>query len=156
MRIHSCKCNFLKKKYPKVKPTFIDQMEQADPAKGKSLEWMVRQLNNSLIRWPEDRPRLVTALSSFYKIKRSPTLLKQYSASPDLNHYTIHQLEELSDKIEGVTQRPESVNFSNPGLQKSTMTVFTQSLRSLTLKLPPKWLKAPNGALLIYKQPRCI
>ena len=93
-------------------------MEQADPAKGKSLEWMVRQLNNSLIRWPEDRPRLVTALTSFYKIKRSPTLLKQYSASSDLNHYTIHQLEDLPDKIEGVTQRPDSVNLSNSGLKK--------------------------------------
>ena len=114
----SVKSDFLKQKYPKVNPDFIDQMEQANPAKGKPLEWMVRQLNNSLIRWPEDRPRLVTALTSFYKIKRSPILLTQYSASPDLNHYTIHQLEDLSDKIEGVTQRPESVNLSNPGLQK--------------------------------------
>ena len=109
----SVKSDFLKQKYPKVNADFIDQMEQADPAKGKSLEWMVRQLNNSLIRWPEDRQGLVTALVSFYKIKQSPNLLKQYSASPDLNQYTIHQLEELSDKIEGVTQRPESVNLSN-------------------------------------------
>ena len=118
MKTPLLKCKYLTQKYPNVNPDFIDQMEQADPAKGKSLEWMVRRLNNSLIRWPEDRQRLVTALTSFYKIKRSPTLLKQYSASPDLNHYTIHQLEELSDKIEGVTQRPDSVNLSSPGLKK--------------------------------------
>ena len=114
----SAKTDLLAKKYPKILQTTLEEMEAADPAKGKSVEWMARQLNSGTILWPEDQNRLKNALESFWQIKKSPRILSQYSANPDLSTYTMQALEALDDKVRGVVERPESLTMAPPNTKK--------------------------------------
>ena len=114
----SAKTDLLAKKYPKIPQTTLDEMEAVDPARGKSVEWMARQLNSEEIRWPEDQNRLKKALESFWQIKKSPRTLAQYSANPDLSTYSMGSLKELDDKVRGIVERPEALTSEIKGTQK--------------------------------------
>jgi len=114
----SPKSDLLAEKYPRIPKETLEAMESIDPAKGKSLEWMARQLNSNTIRWPEDSNRLKQALVSFWQIKKSPRKLAQYSANPDLSTYTMQTLETLDDQVRGVIEKPESLTEIPQDTQK--------------------------------------
>jgi len=114
----SKKSDLLAEKYPRIPKETLEAMEAIDPAGGKSLEWMARQLNSNTIRWPEDSNRLKQALDSFWQIKKSPRTLAQYSANPDLSTYTMQTLEVLDDQVRGVLEKPESLTSIPEGTNK--------------------------------------
>jgi hypothetical protein len=99
------KLELLAKKYPNVTPEMWDMAVKADPAKGKSLEWIARQLTAGEIILPEDSPGLRTVLQTFYKVKRSPNTVRQYGINPDISQHTIHTLNELDDTVKGKFQK---------------------------------------------------
>jgi hypothetical protein len=100
--------SLLSKKYPSVPESTIRELASLDPTHGSLLEWLTRQVKSGQFRFPEDSFRMSPALSTFLQLKKSPRLLQQHSASPDINKYTFHSLEALHDKISGIflkTQR---------------------------------------------------
>lgn len=152
----SAKTDLLARKYPGVSQLILEEMEASDPAKGKSLEWMVRQLNSKIIRWPEDKPRLQKALESFWQIKKSPRILAQYSANPDLSTYTMQTLEDLDDKVRGVVDRPDSLQEAPTGTEKIYDDGIYAVLKALsteaacTLARGTKWCTSDPGTAANY------
>jgi hypothetical protein len=113
--------NLIRKKYPKVSPQTIQQLAEIDPTgeKGAYLEWLVRRVSEGNIRWPEDQRRTQVALTTYANLKQSPRLLKEHEVSPDINKYTLHDLEDIEDKILGrplQTDHQESEN-RNPSVK---------------------------------------
>jgi hypothetical protein len=95
--------NLIRKKYPKVSPQIIEELSQIDPTgeKGVYLEWLVRRVSEGNIRWPEDERRAQAALATYANLKQSPRLLKEHEVSADINKYTLHDLEDIEDKVTG-------------------------------------------------------
>lgn len=98
----------LETKYPSVSPDIISSLVDLDPTGGSLLEWLVRQVKSGTFRHPEDDFRMVPALDTFLKLKKSPRLLKEHGVSPDINRLSFHDLESIHDRIYGTelkTQR---------------------------------------------------
>jgi hypothetical protein len=78
-------------------------METVDPTgdRGSYLEWVVSRVNRGNIRWPEDKARVSRALKEYNSLKKQPRYLKQYNVSPDINHYSLHDLEKINRSIHG-------------------------------------------------------
>jgi hypothetical protein len=107
--------NLIRKKYPKVSPQIIEELSQIDPTKDKGayLEWLVRRVSEGNIRWPEDQRRTQAALATYANLKQSPRLLKEHEVSADINKYTLHDLEDIEDRVTGrplQTERQEAEN----------------------------------------------
>jgi hypothetical protein len=99
--------SLLSKKYPSIPLETIRSLSELDPTKGSLLEWLVRQVKSGQFRFPEDNFRMTPALSTFLQLKKSPRLLKEHNASPDINSYTFHSLESLHDKISGTSLKTQ-------------------------------------------------
>lgn len=103
MADHEARVEHLIKKYPKVRPETIKELPTADPTPNKIfLEWLVRQVLNGSLRWPEDGSRATEALTVYAKLKKSPRLLQEQGAHPDINKYNFGTLEDLKEKVQGV------------------------------------------------------
>jgi hypothetical protein len=112
----------LAKKYTDVPVGTIRQLSTLDPSgpKGSYLEWMVRRIHDGNIRWPEDSERLNKAIQTYHSLKRSPRLLQEHGVSPDINTYTLHNLESIHDKVHGTelkTQRETHEESKAAGAQ---------------------------------------
>jgi hypothetical protein len=94
----------LAKKYPKIMPSVIEEASRVDPSgdKGLYVEWIVNRINKGNIRWPEDRVRVTQALGVFNELKKTPRILRERNISPDVNKYTLHDLEKINDEIQGI------------------------------------------------------
>ena len=63
----------------------LQEWKQYDPAKGKHLEWMAKEVITGRLRLPELADVLTPSLEKYMKIKASPRLLEQYEVGPDIN-----------------------------------------------------------------------
>lgn len=61
----------------------IERWKEADPTSGKYLTWIVRQVKQGGIRFPEDYVKVFNALRDFDQAKKSP----QFSGPKDINQY---------------------------------------------------------------------
>jgi hypothetical protein len=115
--------SLLSKKYPSVPEPTIRELASLDPTHGSLLEWLTRQVKSGQFRFPEDSFRMSPALSTFLQLKKSPRLLQQHSASPDINKYTFHSLESLHDKISGVELKSQRQTIEE-SKSKGTKTIY--------------------------------
>jgi hypothetical protein len=115
--------SLLSKKYPSVPESTIRELASLDPTHGSLLEWLTRQVKSGQFRFPEDSFRMSPALSTFLQLKKSPRLLQQHSASPDINKYTFHSLEDLHDKISGVELKSQRQTIEE-SKSKAAKTIY--------------------------------
>jgi hypothetical protein len=143
--------NLIRKKYPKVSPQIIQELSQIDPTgeKGAYLEWLVRRVSDGNIRWPEDQRRTQVALTTYANLKQSPRFLKEHGVNPDINKYTLHDLEDIEDKILGrplQTERQEGEN-RNP----SAKLIYNQGgYKIIQVGGPGTDLEQASQALCFY------
>jgi hypothetical protein len=65
------------------------------------LEWLVRCISEGNIRWPEDERRIKVALNTYHSLKSKPSLRTRYNVQPDINNYSLEDLEEIDRRIKG-------------------------------------------------------
>jgi hypothetical protein len=118
--------SLLSKKYPSVPLETIRSLSELDPTQGSLLEWLTRQVKSGQFRFPEDSFRMIPALNTFLQLKKSPRLLKEHNASPDINKYSFHDLETLHDKISGTSLKTQRQTIEESKSQGSK-TIYDTS-----------------------------
>lgn len=113
------KKNFLAQKY-NVPDFDIDWWSNLDPTpNGKYVEWIVRRVSEGNIRLPEDNLRVEEAIHDFIALTQKKNIREQYQVNPDIHKYTLHDLEDLGDRLHGREgQRPDSLTEVPPGAKK--------------------------------------
>ena len=171
--LESSRTTHLKSKYPQLNPTIIDEIEAIDPSRGKSIEWIIHQLIKKIIRWPEDKNRINQALTTYYQIKKSPRLLKQYNISSHLFNHTIQDLELLDDKVRGIIEKPESLADIPQDVEKIYDDGVYAAIKPLTakatcalakgtkwctsdIKTAKEYISKGNGLIIFYKNGKKI
>jgi hypothetical protein len=142
--------SLLSKKYPSVPEETIRSLSQLDPTHGSLLEWLTRQVKSGQFRFPEDSFRMSPALSTFLQLKKSPRLLQQHSASPDINKYTFHSLESLHDKISGTSLKTQRQTIEE-SKSKGAKTIYdTPTCKIIQIGGPNTDLEAATQAACTY------
>lgn len=65
----------------------VEAIGQCDPANGKYLTWLLRQVRAGYFKFPDDKEKMATLLSQFDKLSRKP----KFQGEKDINRYASYE-----------------------------------------------------------------